>query len=439
MRRRLLILGAGTAGTMVANRLRRKLDRDEWDITIVDRDDVHQYQPGYLFLPFGSLSPGQVTRSRRRFLPQHVDFVVGDVDRVDPAGRTVTLSDRRVLPYEYLVIASGTQPRPDQTPGMLGPLWRRSIFDFYTYEGALALREALESFDFGRLVVHVTDMPIKCPVAPLEFTFLLDAWLRERGLRERVDLVYATPLPGAFTKPIASARLGGMLAERDVRVEPDFMVERIDEEAKALVSYDERVIPFDLLVTVPLNMGAEFVARSGLGDELNYVPVDPHTLQSTAYPQIFALGDASDIPASKAGSVAHFAVEDFVENFLDLVAGRPMSRSFDGHANCFVESGGGKGLLIDFNYDTEPLPGKYPLPVVGPLQLLKETRANHLGKLAFRWVYWNVLLPGRPLPLPAHMSMRGKVDVSADAARGDPAPDTTPAIPDTDFVSTPKE
>jgi sulfide:quinone oxidoreductase len=439
MRRRLLILGAGTAGTMVANRLRRKLDRDEWDITIVDRDDVHQYQPGYLFLPFGSLSPGQVTRSRRRFLPQHVDFLVGDVDRVDPAGRTVTLSDTRVLPYEYLVIASGTQPRPDQTPGMLGPLWRRSIFDFYSYEGALALREALESFDFGRLVVHVTDMPIKCPVAPLEFTFLLDAWLRERGLRERVDLVYATPLPGAFTKPIASARLGGMLAERDVRVEPDFMVERVDEEAKALVSYDERVIPFDMLVTVPLNMGAEFVARSGLGDELNYVPVDPHTLQSTAYPQIFALGDASDIPASKAGSVAHFAVEDFVENFLDLVAGRPMSRSFDGHANCFVESGGGKGLLIDFNYDTEPLPGKYPLPVVGPLQLLKETRANHLGKLAFRWVYWNVLLPGRPLPLPTHMSMRGKVDVSADTARGDPAPDTTPAMPDTDFVSTPKE
>jgi sulfide:quinone oxidoreductase len=411
--RRLLILGSGTAGTMIANRLRRKLDRNEWDVTIVDRDDVHPYQPGFLFLPFGRLEPEQVTRSRHRFLPDQVDFVVGEVDVVDPATHTVTLTDARQLSYDYLVIASGTTPRPDQTPGMLGPQWRRTIFDFYTYDGAMALREALESFDFGRLVVHITDMPIKCPVAPLEFTFLLDAWLRERGLRERVELTYATPLPGAFTKPIASERLGGMLAERNVTVEPDFMVEHIDDEAKTLVSYDERVIPFDLLVTVPLNMGADFVARSGLGDELNYVPVDPHTLQSRAHPDIFAVGDASDIPASKAGSVAHFAVEDFVENFLDLIAGRPMTHSFDGHANCFIESGAGKGLLIDFNYDTEPLPGKFPLPVVGPLQLLKETRANHLGKLAFRWIYWNVLLPGRPLPLPAHMSMVGKTDISA--------------------------
>jgi sulfide:quinone oxidoreductase len=406
--KRLLILGAGTAGTMIANRLRRKLERAEWDITIVDHDDVHPYQPGFLFLPFGELSPQQVTKSRHHFLPDGVNFVMGEVDLVEPATHTVALRDSRRLPYDYLVIASGTHPRPDQTPGMLGSLWRRSIFDFYSYDGAIALREALQAFDGGRLVVHITDMPIKCPVAPLEFTFLVDAWLRERGLRERAELVYVTPLPGAFTKPIASEHLGGMLDERDVQVEPDFMVERIDEDAKALVSYDERTIPFDLLVTVPLNMGADFVARSGLGDELNYVSVDPHTLQSKAYPEIFAVGDASDIPASKAGSVAHFAVEDFVENFLDLINGRPMSRAFDGHANCFIESGNGKGLLIDFNYDTEPLPGKYPLPVVGPLDLLKETRANHLGKLAFRWIYWNVLLPGRPLPLPAHMSMLGK-------------------------------
>ena len=408
MAKRLLILGAGTAGTMIANRLRRKLDQTEWDITIVDHDDVHPYQPGFLFLPFGELSPRQVKKSRHHFLPDGVNFVMGDVDLVEPATHTVVLTDSRKLPYDYLVIASGTHPRPDQTPGMLGSQWRRSIFDFYSYDGAMALRDALQSFDGGRLVVHITDMPIKCPVAPLEFTFLVDAWLRERGMRERVELVYVTPLPGAFTKPIASDHLGGMLDERNVQVEPDFMVERIDEEAKALVSYDERTVPFDLLVTVPLNMGAEFVARSGLGDELNYVHVDPHTLQSKAYPEIFAVGDASDIPASKAGSVAHFAVEDFVENFLDLINGRPMSRSFDGHANCFIESGNGKGLLIDFNYDTEPLPGKYPLPVVGPLELLKESRANHLGKLAFRWIYWNVLLPGRPIPLPAHMSMLGK-------------------------------
>ena len=404
----LVILGGGTAGTMIANKLRHRLDSADWRITVVDRDDDHHYQPGYLFLPFGGYSREQVVRSRHTFLPEGVDFVVGTVDRVAPEECVVRLEGGRELAYDQLVIASGTTPRPDQTPGMLGPEWRRSIFDFYTLEGAEALAVALEGLDHGRLVVHITEMPIKCPVAPLEFTFLADAWLSERGLRDRVEVVFVTPLDGAFTQPVASARLGAMLEDRRIVVETDFMVERIDAENRRLVSYDEREVPFDLLVTVPLNMGADYVARSGLGDELNYVPVDKHTLLSTKHANIFALGDASDIPASKAGSVAHFACEVFVGNFLQHVQGQAMTGSFDGHANCFVESGDQRALLIDFNYDTEPLPGKYPLPVVGPLSLLKETHANHLGKLAFRHVYWNVLLPGRPIPLPAHMSMAGK-------------------------------
>jgi sulfide:quinone oxidoreductase len=337
-----------------------------------------------------------------------VDLVLGEIDRVDPVGKTVVLSDGRSLGYDYLIIATGTTPRPDQTPGMLGSQWRKSIFDFYTLDGATALAKALEEFPGGRFVVHIVDMPIKCPVAPLEFAFLAEAYFRRRGLRDRVEMVYATPLPGAFTKPIASALLGSMLDERKIAVEADFMVERVDPEAKTLVSYDEREIPFDLLVTVPLNMGADYVARSGLGDELNYVPVDKHTLLSKADNRIFALGDANNIPASKAGSVAHFAVEVFVDNFLAHIEGKPMTGSFDGHANCFVETGDGQALLIDFNYDTEPLPGTYPVPGVGPFQLLRESAVNHWGKLAFRWIYWHVLLPGRRMPLPSHMSMAGK-------------------------------
>jgi sulfide:quinone oxidoreductase len=406
--RRLLVLGAGTAGTMTANRMRRRLSRTEWDVTVVDRDDDHQYQPGFLLIPFGTYTPRQVVRKRHAFVADGIDLVFGDIDVVDTQDHEVRLGDGRTLGYDYLVIATGTTPRPDQTPGMLGPLWRTSVFDFYTLEGATALAQALERFDHGRLVVHVTEMPIKCPVAPLEFTFLAEAWLRERGLRDRVELVYVTPLSGAFTRPIASSRLGSMLDERKIALEPDFMVERIDPDLRALVSYDEREVPFDLLVTVPLNMGADFVGGSGLGDELNYVRVDRHTLQSVVSPEVFAIGDASDIPASKAGSVAHFAVDVLEGNLLDAIAGRPLRHSFDGHANCFVESGDGKALLIDFNYDTEPLPGTYPLPRVGPLRLLEETRSNHLGKLGFRWVYWNVLLPGRPLPLPSHLSMAGK-------------------------------
>ncbi len=272
----------------------------------------------------------------------------------------------------------------------------------------MALRDKLATWDGGRLVVHVVEMPIKCPVAPLEFAFLADAFVAERGMRENVDISYVTPLDGAFTKPIASKHLGGMLADRKIVLDGDFVVDRVDPDTKTLVSMDEREVRFDLLVTVPLNMGADFVGRSGLGDELNYVPVDKHTLLSTAYDNIFAIGDASNIPASKAGSVAHFSVELFAENFVDHVHGRPMTRMFDGHANCFVESGHGKGLLIDFNYDTEPLWGKYPVPGVGPFTLLEESHVNHWGKLGFRWAYWHLLLRDRPVPVPALMSMSGK-------------------------------
>ncbi len=406
--RRLVVLGAGTAGTMVVNKLRRRLSRDEWQITVVDQDDTHLYQPGLLFIPFGDYTPEQVVKPRSRFIPAGVDLVLGEIDRVDPQSRVVALSDGRELEYDYLVIATGTTPRPEQTPGMLGSQWRTSIFDFYTLEGATALREALRDFTGGRLVVHIVDMPIKCPVAPLEFSFLADAHLRERGIRDQVEMVYVTPLAGAFTKPIATEHLSSMLDERKIAVETDFMVERVDEERKALVSYDDREIPFDLLITVPLNMGADFIARSGLGDELNFVPVDKHTQLSREHDTIFAIGDASDIPTSKAGSVAHFSVEVFVDNFCQHVAGQPMTGSFDGHANCFIESGDGKGLLIDFNYETEPLTGHFPMPGLGPFGLLKESSANHWGKRAFRWIYWHLLLPGRPIPLPAHMSMAGK-------------------------------
>ena len=406
--KRLVVLGAGTAGTMVVNKLRKVLSADEWSIVVVDKDDIHDYQPGYLFIPFGMNTPEQVRKRKRPLIHHGITVVMGEVDRVDAEAKHVHLADGTVLPYDQLVIATGTTPRPDQTPGTLGPQWHREVGEFYTYEGAIALRERLAGFSGGRLVVHITELPIKCPVAPLEFTFLADDFLTKRGLRERTELVFVTPLDGAFTKPVASKALGSILEEKGVIVEPDFMIERIDQERKVIVSYDEREVAYDQLVTIPLNMGADFVARSGLGDELNYVPVDKHTMQSTAHPDIWALGDAGNLPTSKAGSVAHFSVEVFVENFVEHVAGRPMTHSFDGHANCFVESGHGKALLLDFNYDTEPLTGHFPLPKVGPMTLLGESRANHLGKLAFRHVYWNALLPGRPLGLPAEMSMTGK-------------------------------
>ena len=407
--KRLVVLGGGTAGTMVVNKLSKRLNPKEWTITVVDQDNEHVYQPGLLLMPFGVYFPNDLIKPRTEFFPARVRYLRGEIDRVAPDENTVFMADGQTLEYDYLVMATGTTPRPDQTPGMDDPeVWHKSVFDFYTFEGSLALRDALKDFHGGRLVVHITEMPIKCPVAPLEFAFLADAHFEERGIRDKVEIIYVTPLEGAFTKPVCSKKLGFMLSDRNITLEPDFVIEQVDAEAKKIISMDEREIPFDLLVTVPLNMGADFVGRSGMGNDLNYVEVDKETFLSKKWNNVFAVGDGSDIPASKAGSVAHFAIDLFSENFEEHVAGRAMQHKFDGHANCFIESGHGKGLLIDFNYTTEPLEGVFPLPKIGPMPLLKEARINHLGKLAFRWIYWNMLLKGRRIPIPALMSMAGK-------------------------------
>jgi sulfide:quinone oxidoreductase len=396
---------------MAVNKLRPLLDDSEWKITIVDEAVEHRYQPGYLFIPFGTYSPNEVSKPTKQFIPKGVELITASIDRVDGDTSTVMLENGTTLTYDQLIIATGTTPRPEETEGTVGDEFGKSVHEFYSYEGAVALAERLKTWNGGRLVVHITEMPIKCPVAPLEFTFLADSFFKEHGIRDNVELTYVTPLDGAFTKPVASATLGGMLEERKIHLETDFMIERIDTEANAIVSFDEREIPYDLLVTVPLNMGADFVARSGLGNELNYVPVDNETFLSTQYDNIFALGDAADLPTSKAGSVAHFAVDVFTNTFMRHIDGLEMTERFDGHATCFIASGDDKRMLIDFNYDTQPLRGKYPLPGIGPFTLLEETEMNHWGKLMFKWTYWNMLLPGRELPVPTLMSMAGKKGV----------------------------
>ena len=406
--KKLLILGAGTAGTMVANKLIRLLDRDEWKITIVDQHPTHYYQPGFLFLPFGMYTRNDVVKPKRDFVPYGAELVVAPIEAIEPDHNRVRLGNGHILTYDFLVIATGADIHPEQTPGLGEDKWGESIHTFYSFEGALALFKHLKTWPGGRMVVNVVENPIKCPVAPLEFLMLADWFFHEKGMRDRVELIYATPLPGAFTKPIASRLLGGMLEEKGIKVVPEFMIEHVDPDAKKLVAYDEQEIEYDLLVSVPLNMGAEVIGKSGLGDELNYIPVDKHTFLSSKHANIFVLGDAAAIPTSKAGSVAHFAVDTFGENFVRYTEGLELQPLFDGHANCFIESGFGKGVLIDFNYDTEPLPGRYPLPGVGPFTLLEQSEANHWGKLMFRWMYWNILLKGQELPLPARMSMAGK-------------------------------
>jgi sulfide:quinone oxidoreductase len=407
--KRLLILGAGTAGTMLANKLSHELSRDEWKITIVDQEETHYYQPGFLFIPFGIYGENDVIKAKRDYIPPGVDMIVSEIELIEPKeNRVKIVKGDRYLNYDYLVIATGTHPRPEETPGLTEGEWRESIHDFYTHEGAIALAKKLRTWEGGRLVVNIMELPYKCPVAPLEFIFLADWYFHEKQMRDKVDLTLVTPLPGAFTKPRAASLLGSTLEDKNINLVTEFYPERVDPDKKTLISYEEEEVSYDLLVTVPVNMGADVIARSGLGDELNHVSVDKHTMLSTEHDNIFALGDAAALPTSKAGSVAHFAAEVFVENFLRYIEGQPMLEKFDGHANCFIESGFGKGILIDFNYDVEPLPGKYPLPGIGPFSLLQESEMNHWGKVMFRWMYWNILLKGKEMPMTAQMSMAGK-------------------------------
>lgn len=405
-----LILGGGTAGTMMANKLRKKLDSTEWSITVIDKDPEHYYQPGFLFIPFGMYAPADVVRPKVDLLPKGVTFRLAEVEKVDPGAKRVRLTGGDELSYDVLLIATGTTPRPEETPGLKEELWYKDIFDFYTFEGACALADKLKDWQGGRLVINLAESIFKCPVAPLEFAFLADSFFAERGMRDKVDIVYVTPLSGAFTKPIATRFLGQLMEEKGIEVIPDFYLEHVDNDRKVLVSYDEREVPFDLLVSVPVNMGADMVDASGMGDadDLNFIPTDKHTLAAKEHADIFVIGDATNVPTSKAGSVAHFEAEVLEENILRHIRGENLLPDFDGHANCFIETGRGKATLIDFNYDTEPLPGSFPLPVAGPMRLLKETRMNHAGKLAFKWIYWNMLLPGRHLPVSAKMTMTGK-------------------------------
>lgn len=405
----LLILGAGTSGTMMANLLNKKLDKSDWRISIVDKEKTHYYQPGFLFVPFDIYKPKQVKKSIDKYIPKGVNLIREQIDKINKDDNTVILKNGDRLNYDILIIATGTDIAPEEIEGMLGDHWQRDVFDFYTYDGSKKLREKLKTWEGGKMVVHISEMPIKCPVAPLEFAFLADSFFKNKGMRQDVGITFVTPMDGAFTKPKASQELAYLLEQKNINIVPNFNIERVDGENKKIIDYADKEVEYDLLVTVPTNMGDPMIERSGMGDDLNFVPTDKGTLQTKIKENIFAIGDATNIPASKAGSVAHFEAEILLENILRFIEGKEMKAKFDGHANCFVETGNGKALLIDFNYTQEPVTGTFPIPGVGPLKLLKETQMNHMGKMAFKWIYWNMLIQGRHIPfVSTELDLKGK-------------------------------
>jgi sulfide:quinone oxidoreductase len=409
MSERILIIGGGTSGTVIANRL-RKLRGDSVTITVVDRDDAHRYQPRLLPVAFGLADPDGGVRPRHAQLRDGVQFKLAEVQRIETDANRVALKGGEAIPYDILVIASGAYVLPEETEGLAGPGWMERMFTFYTPEGALGLREALRRFKGGRIVLDIVDMPIKCSVAPLEFCFLADWYFQKRGTRDKVDITYVTPLEGAFTKPLASAYFADSLRRRGVKIETEFSAATVDGRSGTLASWEGREIPFDLLVSIPIHGGAEFLERSpGVADDANFVITDPATLRAAVAPNVFAVGDAANLPTAKTGSAAHYQTETVVKNVCRMLDGKEPEQSYDGHSTCFIETGFGRASLIDFNYELEPFPGHFPVPRLGPFTLLGESRANHLGKAAFEWMYWYLLLPGHGVPgTSGHLTTAGK-------------------------------
>jgi len=408
----IVILGAGTGGALAANVLSHRLDLRAWTITVIDRADLHVYQPGLLFVPFGLYgyqSQDDVVKPIAAPLPRNVNLVNADIRLIDHAKREVA-TDKGAYPYDFLISALGCRTAPEEVEGMAEAMGA-GVHTFYTLDGAFAMRRPLDEFKEGRLVVDICEMPIKCPVAPLEFAFLADHFFRQKGIRDRVEISLVTPYTGAFTKPNANRILSRVADAKGIEVVPNFAISAVDAAKRVIRTFDGRTVEYDLLCAIPPNLGPAVIDDSGLGDGAGYALTDPRTLKSRVAERIYLLGDNTNVATSKAGSVAHFEAETVVENLLREIDGKPPLSTFDGHANCFVETGDHKAMLLDFNYDIEPLEGSFPLPFAGPFSLLEESHLNHMGKLAFKWVYWNMLLPGHlpnvPL-LPAHMSFLGK-------------------------------
>ncbi len=409
--KKVLILGAGAGGTIVANMLRNKFPESELEITIIDRDERHHYQAGYLFIPFGVYTEKDVIKPKKEFIPQGVEFIVDTIVKIEPDQRRVE-TQAGSYDYDWLVISTGCDIAPDEIDGMLDD-WRKNTFDFYTLEGANALFKKLKYFNSGKIVLNIAEIPYKCPIAPLEFVFMADWFFQVNGVRDKVQLEFVTPLDNVFTKPVAAKILAEFTAKKNINVVSHFDLAEVNGREKTIESHKGEKIGYDLLVSIPPNMGNKCLIDSGVSDPVGYVPTDNHTLKAENHDRIFVIGDTTNVPTSKAGSVAHYMAYTMVENLIREMDGYEPLPKFDGHATCFLASGFEKAILLDFSYDVEPLPGKFPFPGMGPFSLLKESLSNHWGKMMFRWVYWNLMMKGLDLPLEPQMNLAGKIRQSA--------------------------
>lgn len=371
-----VVLGGGVGGTLAANLIAKGAGADA-HVTVADPTGEHVYQPAFLYIPFGLEKPANVSRPEHRLLRDGIELVTDAARRIDPAERRITLASGRVIPYDYLLIATGSRTVMEEVPGA------EDAHTFYTLPGAVRLRDALREFPGGRILVGVAGVPYKCPPAPVEFVFMLDDHLRARGIRERSEIKLLSPLNRAFTIESTSKLVQPYLGERDIELVTFFNVESVDPAARSVTSLEGETFEYDLLVLVPPHRGQQVVEDSGLGDARGWIPVDKETLRHRDFDRIWAIGDATDIPISKSGSVAHFEAPVVAEQVVAAVRGLPApTRRYRGSVMCFLETGRGKATTIRFDYTHDPVS---PQP----------SRVWHWGKALFNKTYWHTVPQGR--------------------------------------------
>lgn len=405
MSKKIVVLGAGTAGTIVSNNLRRHLPAD-WEITVIDRDDNHIYQPGLLFVPFGIQKVSTLTKSRKKYITPGINFIIDEITLIDPEKKEVKTKNHN-FSYDFLVISTGCRIDPDENDGLMDA-WGKNAFTFYYKEAAEQLRLRLKEFNGGKLVMNIAEMPIKCPVAPIEFVFMADWYMKKKGIRNKTEIELVTPLPMAFTKPKAAKVFTEAAREKNIKITTSFELNRVDGKGKFIESVQGDKVNYDTLVIVPTTIGDPVISKSKMDDGIGFVPTHHNTLKALKHDGVYVIGDATNVPTSKAGSVAHYEADVVVFNIMAEIYGAKPEEIYDGHSTCFIVYSKGTSSLIDFNYKIEPLPGRYPMPKLGPFTLLHETKMNWYGKLGFESLYWNVLLAGKHLGAPPTLVMAGK-------------------------------
>jgi sulfide:quinone oxidoreductase len=375
----IVVVGSGVAGLHTANLLARRLPSSAATIRVVDPTGQHAYQPGWLSVALDLAPSDRLSRDVRTLLRPGIELVLDKVVRLDPTAGKLWLSRLGTMSYDYAVLATGTRLDRDAVPGL-----EEGTLDFYSLEGANRLRETLREFTGGTILVGIAGVPYPCPPAPLEFALRLEEVLRRRGIRDRTRIRYLSPLNRAFPNEVASALVEPILEERGIEMVPFVNVEEVDPAGKRLFSLEGETFSYDLAILVPPHRGSAMVDDSGLGDPGGWIPTDPATLQVRGYDRLFAIGDATDLPISKAGSTAHFESAVVAEQISAAIEGRlpdPRTGTYRGKAVCFVGLGGRRATIIQVDEDHPP-------------RVARPSRFWHLVRWAFERAYWRTLKTG---------------------------------------------